>query len=306
MLTHHLILQFKLLNRNIRDFGMHPLLAYVLIFGLIAGLGTLIFQRLPNYAPYIIIGICISIQMRLSQKQRSNFLQIVYGNKTKHLLRITENLIISIPLVVLLLVENQYIAAVALPIASAILAFIDLNSKSIVLPTPFSKSPYEFTVGFRKSFLFILMVYCLSVISVCVNNLNLGLFSVFVLYIICATYYGKVENEYYVWIFAESPNKYLTHKILTAIKNTFLMAFPMMALLTAFSPENWWIVLLVTAIGMILVIAFLLAAYSTYPPGEIGILELIFILAVFIPPFVLVVIPYFYVRSINRLKNTLV
>jgi hypothetical protein len=35
-------------------------------------------------------------------------------------------------------------------------------------------------------------------------------------------------------------------------------------------------------------------------------LELIFILAVFIPPFVLVVIPYFYVRSINRLKNTLV
>jgi hypothetical protein len=150
------------------------------------------------------------------------------------------------------------------------------------------------------------MIYGLSVISVCVNNLNLGLFSLFVLCIICATYYGKVENEYYVWIFAESPNKYLTHKILTAIKNTFLMAFPMMALLTAFSPENWWIVLLITAIGMILVIAFFLAAYSTYPPGEIGILELIFILAVFIPPFVLVVIPYFYVRSINRLKNTLV
>ncbi len=243
--------------------------------------------------------------MRLSQKQRSDFLHIVYGNKTKRLLRMAENLIISIPFVVLLLVENQYIAAVALPVASAILAFIDLNSKSIVLPTPFSKSPYEFTVGFRKSFIFIVLVYGLSVISVCVNNLNLGLFSLFVLCIICATYYGKVENEYYVWIFAESPNKYLTHKILTAIKNTFLMAFPMMALLTAFSPENWWIVLLVTAIGMILIIAFLLAAYSTYP-GEIGILELIFILAVFIPPFVLVLIPYFYVRSINRLKNTLV
>jgi hypothetical protein len=243
--------------------------------------------------------------MRLSQKQRSDFLQIVYGNKTKRLLRMAENLIISIPFVVLLLVENQYIAAVALPIASAILAFIDLNSKSIVLPTPFSKSPYEFTVGFRKSFLFILMVYGLSVISVCVNNLNLGLFSVFVLCIICATYYGKVENEYYVWIFAESPNKYLTHKILTAIKNTFLMGLPMMALLTAFFPENWWIVLLVMVIGMILVIAFLLAAYSTYPPGEIGILELIFIWAVFIPPFVLVVIPYFYVRSINRLKTHL-
>lgn len=127
MLTHHLILQFKLLNRNIRDFGMHPLLAYVLIFGLIAGLGTLIFLRLPNYAPYIIIGICISIQMRLLQKQRSDFLQIVYGNKTKHLLRITEKLIISIPFVVLLLVENQCIAAVTLPIASVILAFVDLK-----------------------------------------------------------------------------------------------------------------------------------------------------------------------------------
>ena len=306
MLKHYLSLQFKLLNRNIRDFGMNPLLAYVLIFGLIAGLGTFVFPKMPNYAPYIIIGVCVLLQMRLSQKQRSDFLHIVYGNKTKRLLRMAENLIISIPFVTLLLIENQYIAALGLLVASVFLAFVNLNSKSIVLPTPFSKSPYEFTVGFRKSFLFILMVYGLSVISVCVNNLNLGLFSFFVLCIICTTYYGKVENEYYVWIFAESPNKYLTHKILTAIKNTFLMAFPMMALLTAFSPENWWIVLLITAIGMILVITFLLAAYSTYPPGEIGFLELIFILAIFIPPFVLVVIPYFYVRSINRLKNTLV
>ena len=305
MLTHYLILQFKLLNRNIRDFGMHPLLAYVLIFGLIAGLGTLIFQRLPNYAPYIIIGICISIQMRLSQKQRSDFLHIVYGNKTKWLLRTVENLIISIPFVTLLLVEKQYIAAITLPVASIIFAFVNLNSKSIVLPTPFSKSLYEFTVGFRKSFLFILLVYGLSVISVCVNNLNLGLFSLFVLGGICALYYIKVENEYYVWIFAESPNKYLTHKILIATKNTLLLALPMIALLTAFFPDSWWIVLLVTAVGIILVITFLLAAYSTYP-DEIGFLELIFIGAVFIPPFVLVVIPYFYVRSINRLKNTLV
>ena len=243
--------------------------------------------------------------MRLSQKQRSDFLHIVYGNKTKWLLRTVENLIISIPFVTLLLVEKQYIAAITLPVASIILAFVNLNSKSIVLPTPFSKSLYEFTVGFRKSFLFILLVYGLSVISVCVNNLNLGLFSLFVLGGICALYYIKVENEYYVWIFAESPNKYLTHKILIATKNTLLLALPMIALLTAFFPDSWWIVLLVTAVGIILVITFLLAAYSTYP-DEIGFLELIFIGAVFIPPFVLVVIPYFYVRSINRLKNTLV
>ena len=253
MLTHYLILQFKLLNRNFRDFGLHPLLAYMLIFGAIAGLGALGFQRQPEYAPYIIIGLCALLQMRLAQKQRSDFLNIVYGDKTKRLIRIVENLIISTPFVMLLLFENQYIAAMMLPVVSAII----------------------------------------------------GLCSVFALGVVCAMYYGKVENEYYVWIFAESPNKYLTHKILTAIKNTFLMALPMIALLTAFFPENWWIVLLVTAIGMIIVITFLLAAYSTYP-SEIGLMEMFFIGLTLVPPFVLVVIPYFYVRSLNRLKNTLV
>lgn len=114
MLKHYLSLQFKLLNRNIRDFGMNPLLAYVLIFGLIAGLGTLVFQKMSDYAPYIIIGVCVLLQMRLSQKQRSDFLHIVYSYKTKRLLRMTENLIISIPFVTLLLIENQYIAALGL------------------------------------------------------------------------------------------------------------------------------------------------------------------------------------------------
>jgi len=305
MLTHYLVLQFKLLNRNFRDFGLHPLLAYMLIFGAIAGLGALGFQRQPEYAPYIIIGLCALLQMRLSQKQRSDFLNIVYGDKTKRLIRIVENLIISTPFVVLLLFENQYIAAMMLPVVSAIMALIDFNSRSFVMPTPFSKHPYEFAVGFRKTFLFIILVYGLTVISVCVNNLNLGLCSVFALGVVCAMYYGKVENEYYVWIFAESPNKYLTHKILTAIKNTFLMALPMMALLTAFFPENWWIVLLLTAIGMIIVITFLLAAYSTYP-SEIGLMEMFLIGLTLVPPFVSVVIPYFYVRSLNRLKNTLI
>lgn len=151
MLTQYLILQFKLLNRNFRDFGLHPLLAYMLIFGTIAGLGALGFQRQPEYAPYIIIGLCALLQMRLSQKQRSDFLNIVYGDKTKRLIRIVENLIISTPFVVLLLFENQYIAAMMLPVVSAIMALIDFNSRSFVMPTPFSKHPYEFAVRIQKN-----------------------------------------------------------------------------------------------------------------------------------------------------------
>ena len=88
----------------------------------------------------------------LTQKQRSDFLNIVYGDKTKRLIRIVENLIISTPFVVLLLFENQYIAAMMLPVVSTIMALIDFNSRNFVMPTPFSKHPYEFAVGFRKHF----------------------------------------------------------------------------------------------------------------------------------------------------------
>jgi len=301
----YLRLQLTLINRKIRDFGMNPVLGHIVILTLIALAGWLLFIKIPSYAPYITLLLCIYGQSILSQKQRSDFLYIVYGDKTKRRIRIIENLIVSIPFITLLLIESQYIEAAVLPVVSVIMAFFEVNSKSIVLPTPFSKKPYEFAVGFRKTFLFVLLIYALSVISVCVNNLNLGLFSVFVLCLLCATYYGKVENEYYVWIFSKSPNKYLMHKILTAIRHTFLMTLPAVVLLTVFFPDNWWLVLLATAIGAFLVITFLLAAYSVYP-GEIGLLELIFILSVFIPPFVLVVIPYFYVRSVNHLKNILV
>ena len=303
-MTSYLHLQFILLNRKIRDFGVHPLLGYVVMLAALAVVSMVAFQKLPKFAPYIIMLICVYLQMRLSQKQRSDFLYIVYGKTIKRKLRIVENLIISVPFLVILIISGQYLAAAALLVVSAAAAFIETRSSGFALPTPFSKKPYEFAVGFRKTFFIIPLIYLITVMSVYANNINLGLFSILAFPLLTATYYLKAENEYYIWIFAQTARQFIMHKALAAIKNTLLLALPSMLLLWIAFPECWWQVLIPAAVGIIFVTTVLLATYSTYP-REMGIVEVMLIFSVFLPPFFVVVMPYFYVRSVQRLKNFL-
>ena len=300
----YLRLQFTLINRAIRDFGMNPAVGYVLILAAVAGLGEVAFARLPTYAPYIIALFCVWVMMNLARKERAEFLHITFDKETKRKIRIIENLIVAVPLVLLLLVHNQYITAAVLSTVSVLMAFVNINPKSFVMPTPFSKKPFEFSVGFRNTFLVLLLLYVVAVIAVCVNNLNLGLFIIFALCFIASSYYLKPENEFYVWIFAESPRRFLWRKIINALKNTVLLTLPIIIMLTSTNPSEWWQILLITAVGLLFMTTSLLAKYSVYPE-QAGFLETFFIFAIFIPPFVLVVIPFLYFRSIRRLKNYL-
>jgi hypothetical protein len=69
---------------------------------------------------------------------------------------------------------------------------------NVTVLTPFSKKPFEFTAGFRKTFYVFLIAYVLTYIQVSVGNFNLGVFSVLLIGITCFSYYSKVENDYFV------------------------------------------------------------------------------------------------------------
>ena len=300
----YLKLQFALLNRQIRDLGMNPVVGYVLMAALFVGVCELMFVRVPKYAPYIIMLFCLTLQNVLSKKERSDFLHIVYGGRMKRKIRIVENLIVGIPIFVILLIHNQYIITVMTLIMSVLAAFVETNSKSFVMPTPFSKNPFEFSVGFRQTFFFFPLIYGLTIISVIVDNLNLGLASVFMLCLLVAVFYLNPENEYFVWIYAKSPAKFLMHKALTIVKNTSLLALPMIVLMAVFFTPDVWQALLILAVGELFITTIMLAKYSVFP-NQIGILEMIFVALLFVPPFFLLVIPYFYFNSIKQLNNYL-
>ena len=298
-------LQFTLTNRKIRDFGMNPVLGYVLLAAAFVFLVAMAFMKFPTKAQYIIAALGILPLTNLSEKQRSDFLYIVYGDKTKRKIRIIENLIICLPFVIALVVKNQYLVAAAMPIVSTIMAFVEFHSKNFVLPTPFSKHPFEFSVGFRYTFFMFPLLYGLAIIALSVNNLNLGLASIIMLSLMMSGYYYNPENEYYVWIFADNSKNFLRKKAANALKNTLLTTLPVVALLIVGFTPDYWKILLTMVWGILIVITTMLTKYSKYP-DEIGFIEVILALSVIIlPPMALIVMPIAYIRSTHRLKKYL-
>ncbi len=66
---------------------------------------------------------------------------------------------------------------------------------SIALPTPFSKNPYEYTVGFRRHWWLVLCIYALTCISINANNFNLGLFSLVAAVLLGSLFCSQVDIE---------------------------------------------------------------------------------------------------------------
>ena len=296
-------LQFTMFNRRMREFGLNPVLGYMLLTGLFIGFVKALYYRVEEYAPWILIGTCLMAQTPLSQKERSDFLQTTFGKGRKTKIRIVENIIISLPFVAALILNqcfNQVAIIITLSIVSSLVTFKE--NVGFVIPTPFTKHPFEFTTGFRYTFYLIALVYVITVIAVNVNNLNLGLATIVAVYLIAASYYSKPENEYYVWIFAKTPRKFLRYKVLQAIKNAFFMALPPIALLSVCFYSEILLILIAIAAGTIFLITMILAKYSSYPDGIGMSVTIMLILVLMFPPSVLVAIPYFYYRSINKLK----
>lgn len=302
-MRHYFQLQFTMFNRRMRDFGINPMLGYMLLTGLFIGFVKALYYRVEEYAPWILIGACSMAQMPLSNKQRSDFLQTTFGKGRKTKIRIVENIIISLPFVAELILNqcfNQVAIIILLSIVSSLVTF--RGNGGYVIPTPYSKHPFEFTAGFRYTFYLIALVYTITVIAVNVNNLNLGLATIVAVYLIAASYYSKPENEYYVWIFAKTPHKFLRYKVLQAIKNAFFMTLPPIALLSVCYFSEILLILIAIAAGTIFLITMILAKYSSYPDGIGMSVTIMLILVLMFPPSVLVAIPYFYYRSINKLK----
>jgi hypothetical protein len=298
-------LQYVLTNRKIKEAGLNPLLGYVLGLTAFVLLSEYIFHN-TEFAKYLVILTCLSLQLKLSKKNRTDFLLSTFGVKTKMKIRIIENFILCIPFVSILLYKSFLIEASILFLCSIILSLFSFHSNfNLTIPTPFSKRPFEFSTGFRKTFLIFPLAYALTVIAINVDNLNLGIFAFLLVFLTSLSYYLKPEQEYYVWIFAETPKRFLKNKVFNAIRNASILVAPIVVNLLIFYPNESELILLFFIIGLLFLCTIILAKYSAYP-SEMNIPEGILIaFSLYFPPLLLAIIPFFYSKSINNLKYLL-
>ena len=301
-------LQYIMTKRKLSDGLRRPIFGYLfaLFFLLIfVGVSWVLLSAKSAYTPYIYAFASLFFTLKLSEIKRNDFLKIHFGDKQYRKVRILENLIITLPFVIFLVYKQHFYLTIILVAISVLLALLSFKATyNFTIPTPFFKKPFEFTVGFRNSFFMFFIAYGLAIIAVNVDNFNLGVFALGLVFLTTLGFYLKPENEFFVWSFSCTPTKFLFTKIKTALLFSFCLCLPVFILLSVFYFEHIGVLLLCVFLGFLYLTTLVLAKYSDYPE-EMGILQAIIFTIGLFPPMLIVVIPLFASQSVNKLKNFL-
>ncbi len=298
-------LQYTMTNRKLNELGIPPPVAYFLVLVTFVCLCEYLFYK-TEFAKSLLLFAVLSVLLRTSESKRNEFLLLLFGTKKYHLVRIIENLVLSLPFAIVLAFHHAFLEAVCLFPASTALSLVSFkNNFNYSFPTPFYKKPFEFAVGFRNTFYLFILAYFVTVMAILVDNLNLGLGSILLAFLVSLSYYLKPEDEYIVWSHAMSPARFLFEKLKTATLYISFLALPIILGLASFYPEKITLVLLFSLIGFAYLWCTILAKYAAYP-HEMNLPEgLPLAFSIFFPPLLLAVIPFFYTKSLQKLNRLL-
>lgn len=294
-----------MVNRRFKDIGFKPVFVFPVLLIIFFGLSLYLFSK-TEYAVYVYLFSALALIGRRSETRRTEFLKICFGNRRLEIIRIAENLICALPFVVFLLYKQYYLFTVLLLILVTIVALANYRtSLNLTLWTPFSKRSFEFSIGFRNTFYLFFAAYTLAFIAVSVHNFNLGILAMLLVFVTTWSYYFKPESEYYVWTYNQKPRQFLLGKIKTALLFSFLLALPIASILAIFFFHNIVLIGLFFLGGWGFLTAIVICKYSAYPAEMTIITAILLTICLWFPPMLLVLIPYFFRKSTNKLSHLL-
>ncbi len=297
----YFILQCKRSHRVFKDAGIPPYIAYTLLIAGFTASSEYLFTK-TAFAGYLYTLTALALMGKLSDTKRTEFILLCFGDAKGRKIRIFENLLVALPFLAFLVYRQHYLMSFFLILLSVSMALVRFQSTlHVVIPTPFSKRPFEFIIGFRNTFYLIIFAYILTAMAVYADNFNLGIFALLLVFALTMTYYTQPENEIYVWNFALSPRGFLMEKIKTAWRYSFFMAFPLASILGIFFYENMDVLLLVTVAGWVFLVFMIVSKYANFP-DEINIMQgVLLVLCISFPPLLLMILPYLFRKSEKRL-----
>jgi len=294
-----------MLNRHFSAFGLLPFFGYLWSILIFLGGSIYLFYK-TEYAAFIYVGFALFLLIPLSEIKLNDFLKSCFFDKEYWQIRIAENLLVVFPFVLFLGYKREGLLLLILILLSGSMARLPVNHQlNYTIPTPFYKKPFEFTVGFRKTFGLLLFAYFLTIMSISADNFNLCVFSLLLIFLTSFSFYTEPESPFYVWIYADKAQSILWEKIKTGIQYSTLLALPILLSLGYFFPIHFQFLLIALGIGYLYLVTIILAKYAAFPRA-INLPEtLLIVVSVFFPPFLLFVLPFFYRRSISQLNKIL-
>lgn len=301
-MQHYFTLQFRRLQRHLRDAGLNPAVGMVLAL-LVFVAGSEALFRSVELAAWLYPLIAAAALNPLAAPRRMDFLRTCFPPRDFWRIRLAENLLAIAPFLLFALARAEWWTALTLPlIAVTMLSFSRVGGWSPVLPTPFGRRPFEFVVGFRRAVLLFLLAYALTGIAVAYDNFNLGVFAMLLPYLICLNFYTQPEPKFYVWVHAGTPAAFLNDKLRTAAGFSFALALPPLVLMLLVYPDSAWLLVMFAVTALMLVGVSLLGKYAYYPSDMNLVQGMAIGACLLIPPAMLLILPHFYHRARQNLE----
>jgi len=312
-MKYYFTLQYKRLYRRIFEFGngdnygINPFLGFAIIVLLFYRFSVSFFLKI-EYAEIIYPIMALIIIGSLSVKDRNSFIRDIFDVKKNRKIRLFENLILSIPFSLFLIYKQEFNSVfIFLALSMLISQYNKIQISNFIIPTPFYKKPFEFIVGFRKTFWLFLIAYLITYISISVGNFNLGVFALILVYLITMNFYSTPEPVFYIWIYSLNSEEFIKMKIKIALLYSMFLSLliTISLLFFYFSIDNLILIILSNILGVAFLITNLLIKYSYFPSNPSIIKAIIIGLSIMFPPLLLFVIPYYKSLSNKTLKNIL-
>ena len=301
----YFILQFKLQTRKFQDIGISPILGVILVAIGFFFITEFLYSK-SQFASFILGILALSICFKFAEMKRSEFIQLNFGNSLFVKIRMIENGTVCLPFIVVLLFHQVFVGALILFLSALLVVFYRQKISSFgTTPTPFSSNPFEFSVGFRATRWIIFACYLLLCFAIYYSNFNLGIFTILLIYSICMSYYWKIEDPFFVWIFAQTTAQFLGTKMRIGFQYSGLLVLPLVVTMCCFFPTKIGLIMGFTAIGMLIFINGILAKYAVFP-AQLNVGDVILVVSsVFFPPLLILIFPYYYMKSIQNLTSIL-
>lgn len=297
----YFLLQKVIVERFLKGWGLAPWLVYVLVPVLFVAVSLLLIER-TGYAAYIIAASSLTAYNWFSGRKRNDFLQLNFGKATFRQIRLLENGLVTLPFLLLFLSKGFWaLALVQLLVGGAMTLRSGGGLSSFALPTPFSRHPFEFALGFRQFWWLLLIAVFLMVMGIRAENFELSAFAWFITVFGAMAFYQRPEPGFYVWVHSLTGKQLLNRKLLLGCSHLILLGLPFVVALLIFFPGQWLLIAGGQLLALLYLSLIITVKYTAYP-DEVDIVKGFIIGAgVVLPPLLLFLIPYYYQQAVRRL-----
>ncbi|MGB0424569.1 MAG: hypothetical protein ACPGED_09605 [Flavobacteriales bacterium] len=257
------------------------------------------------WLPFVILFLYLAPLLKLSSIGRNQFLKKLFNSEYRKV-RVLENMVLALPFALALALSAQFYLVV-FPFAMAALAalFTVKLPSGLIFPTPFSSTPFEFMIGFRKRWYGFLLVMVALAMAWQLENVNFAFFAQGIAMFLAMMNYFEPENAHYIWMHRCSPEQFLLKKIRQGLLHAQYASILVLLCFGALFPKLIFVAILIQFIASVYLIAVILAKYVAYP-RELSFPEgSKLAIAFWFPPFLLYLIPFWFKQAAKNLQTLL-